>query len=438
MISFNKRILALVIFAGFCALSLLLNLTGLLEKSKPITLVVWMIAVNICFAVAIIGDKILYGKYILAYQGLKSCGILYLLYRYGCDLDISGYLVADASRFASSARANYHGANIYDTPMPGLCAKLYYITSENSLLIVFLNVSLVTIAAMEFSSILEILNIHPGIWRFISMLIVTLNPYCVLVSFNYLREPLQYTFLLIALKYFIKWQRSNHIIDILLSLIWTALPAYLHGGFISYTIVFALIFVFFARTDNKTEKIRKTIVLLIFAISAFGVIVYLKENIFGTGFDPLGIMKYYNYWAHSLGGGSSYVARQYIRTYADVPRVIAYMVLQFIISPTPMYWRGMSDIAVFFSDSMIAIIAIVGGGAYMILQQRSEKGYEWKHIAAALSVILITALIFSPATFNAGSAIRHRNILMPLYALIIVIIMDSFKKPADERADGQQ
>lgn len=427
----SSSILIFVFVIAFCILSYILNLTGMISDSKIMMLMLWMTVINICFALYISERHTLYGRFILFLHLFKSGILILLVMKYTCDLDLGGYLIGDAYRFAGTARARYGGSSLVDSNLPVVAEKIYRITGENAALFVFFNICIMTIGMIVFAAIINMLGIRPGIGRDMSMIVMSLNPYALYASINFIREPIETVCPLLGLYFFFRWWQCRNIRDIYIALIWTIPALYMHSGYVMYPVVFIISYILI-RAENVTERIKKTISIVVVIVAMCIIVPNIMNDKFGiSDYSLSGVfltLKNRYKYLEWLGGQSSYMKDVRLYTYMDLPRVLAMSVYYFLLSPTPSYWRGIVDVGVFFFDSLWIVIGIAGAVFCLLFYRGRDTKRLKSKLLVILSIALSTALIFSVGTSTAGTAIRHRNTIMPLFALCMAIAFNRSKR----------
>ena len=92
----------------------------------------------------------------------------------------------------------------------------------------------------------------------------------------------------------------------------------------------------------------------------------------------------------------------------------------FLTAPLPIDWRNFTDMFTFFSDSVLYLGTII----YFIMNRRNLK--DKKVLITGLVLALISvSLIFGIGVYNAGTAMRHRQKIVPIFLILLALIMDS-------------
>ena len=81
-----------------------------------------------------------------------------------------------------------------------------------------------------------------------------------------------------------------------------------------------------------------------------------------------------------------------------------------------MNWRGFLDAFTFITDSMLYLITII-----YYLKNKNKLGDKRSLAITLLWMIIGSSLIFGIGVSNAGTAIRHRQKLIPLFLIVLAI-----------------
>nr|WP_316046727.1 hypothetical protein [Planococcus glaciei] len=92
-----------------------------------------------------------------------------------------------------------------------------------------------------------------------------------------------------------------------------------------------------------------------------------------------------------------------------------------MFSPLPLDWRGMGDIVSFFFDSSVYLFLV---GATIFGLVKSDMPIRNKIFI--LLFLIVTVFVYSYGTQAAGTAMRHRNKIIPL--LLITFTMSNTKQ----------
>ena len=285
--------------------------------------------------------------------------------------------------------------------------------------------SAITLEALNiFFNLLTNLNIYSILIKLkikrklLNLLIIisVLSPISLIYRTGILRESIIIMFISYSLKSFITFMLSKkNNIEALKSFIYTGLGAIFHGGavFIVTGYFIGLL------SDKKNQKIFQYLVLI---LGVIGFVLFkdlLLEKVGGGDVDR--IIAANNYTSLKMAG-SGYL--QNIST-TSLGQIIAYLPLfmfYFLYSPTPDMFRGLLDIISFSVNSSIYLYFTFYGFYLYKKVGKSLTSTEKRIIRYLVISIIFTVAVFSVGTRNAGTAMRHRDKIVPLLIVIFAII----------------
>ena len=248
------------------------------------------------------------------------------------------------------------------------------------------------------------------------ILISALSPISLIYRTGVLRESIIIMFISYSVKYFIKFminKKGN--LEILKAFVMTGLGAIFHSGAIFITTGYLIALL----SGKKSQKIFQYLVL---GLGMIGFILFkdiLLEKVGGGDIDT--IIAANNYTSLKMAG-SGYL--QSITT-TSLGQIIAYLplfIFYFLYSPTPDMFRGVLDIVSFILNSSIYLY-FTFYGFYLYRKVKYKLTLTEKKIVKYLFIsIIFTVAVFSIGTRNAGTAIRHRDKIVPLLIVIFAIV----------------
>ena len=112
------------------------------------------------------------------------------------------------------------------------------------------------------------------------------------------------------------------------------------------------------------------------------------------------------------------------------------LMFYFLYSPTPEMFRGVLDILTFVLNSIIFIYFTIGTFYFYLKEKKKFTLLEKKIIKCLTVSALLTIVVFSVGTRNFGTAIRHRDKVLPILTVIFAISRNRYiieKEKEDER-----
>ena len=324
----------------------------------------------------------------------------------------------DARAFESLAWFSYeNNVNV------GRGAYNYYILNplykiikvRSAITIEVLNILLNLLTNLNIYSILKNLKIKKQLLVLL-IFIVALSPISLIYRTGVLRESIIIMFISYSLKSFITFMLSKkNNIEALKSFIYIGLGAIFHSGVIFITTGYLIALL----SGKKNQKIFQYLILI---LGAIGFILFkdtLLEKVGGGDIDT--IIAANNYTSLKMAG-SGYL--QSITT-TSLGQIVVYLPLfmfYFLYSPTPDMFRGILDIVSFILNSSIYLY-FTFYGFYLYKKVKNQLTLTEKKIIKYFFIsIIFTVAVFSVGTRNAGTAMRHRDKIVPLLIVIFAII----------------
>jgi len=238
--------------------------------------------------------------------------------------------------------------------------------------------------------------------------VACLFPVSIVLSAVFLREAVVAVCILAALRQFIKGVQERRGINFVISAFWFAVAACFHGAIILCLVILPASY-FLARLTAANKQQRGTsssaTVLLI------GMCTLLAVIAFGPKFSKVGTITDLD---EVIDSRIEREARRNFAKNSDYPLFLSKNIFRpdiamirycyFLFAPFPWSWRGPVDVA----------------GASFGFLNASALFLIWRHrrqIHVSLLTLafffLITSLMFSAGVNNVGTAIRHRNKVLP-------------------------
>ena len=182
-------------------------------------------------------------------------------------------------------------------------------------------------------------------------------------------------------------------------------------------------YMFYQHRIDRLKFNKKTISIFIFFIIIFAAIFVNYRDAFMAKFNEIkGLEDMYEV-VNSRRGGSAYLMGLEINSWWKIILFSPVCMFYFLISPLPMYWRGIEDIIAFLMDGIIYFYLVT----YSILNLRKSK-INKRLLIDILIMVLSFIFVFGIGVKNAGTAMRHRHKILPIIIVLYTITKDSKKK----------
>lgn len=282
----------------------------------------------------------------------------------------------------------------------------------------YLNVLLGISTVLMIYRILGILEINTRIKQIV-IIVAAFFPNSIIFSAIFLREIFPIFFVLVSLYYFIKWFKGTQTKNILLAFLFLGLASTFHSGVIGISLGYIFAYLFYKKESNNFKFSANTILAFIVLIAIFILsFTVLNDFIFGKFVNVEGIDDIFKTARSSGAGGSAYLKGLEINNLGQFILFIPIKSIYFLFSPFPWDWRGVFDIFTFLFDSMLYMITI-----YNVV--KNIKLLRKKPLTVSLVLMIVGAvLIFATGVSNTGTAMRHRQKLIPVFLVLLGLIIN--------------
>ncbi len=323
------------------------------------------------------------------------------------------------------------------TAFPYFLNAEFKIFGVNVLCVTFVNVLLTMIAILVIFRILDRFRVE-GVARLVCGAMVCLMPYFFVLNASILRESMYFFFIVTSVGVYTRYIREKRTGDFYAALLLLVPALILHIG---YAPIAAVYFIDFFR--NGKIRTRKALigrilqVVFFFAFvsvaSMFSSVNYLTGSVSA---DLSGVGRLEAILSRLLGGGggaaspveagSRYLAGMRIDS---VPKLIVYSPIKmifYLFSPLPINWRNLADVAAFLLDGVIHFMVVAAGFRATRRARRAaplsgdgELTEKRRILWICFHSFLLCALCFGLGTSTAGTALRHRDVMVGVEALIV-------------------
>ncbi|HPW65511.1 MAG TPA: phospholipid carrier-dependent glycosyltransferase [Salinivirgaceae bacterium] len=305
---------------------------------------------------------------------------------------------------------------------PKILGVLFYFTGPARILGHYVNVLFGLMVVIFVYKTLVLLNIEHNITKTI-LLITSFFPNSLIVSAILLREILPTFFVVVSLYYFAKWYKEEKLWAFIISLFSLALGAMFHSGVIGLALGYLIMLLFYKHSSKKFvfsfQNFLLFIPVLIFVFlfsTSFGDVMFDKfrtleepSDIFESTMLPLGESAYLQ--GFTVNNPLQFILFAPIRAF------------YFLFSPLPFDWRGVKDIVTFFLDALLYMFIL-----YYFFKNKRYFSQNKKLIIILFVSIVIVAIIFGIGVGNAGTALRHRQKIVPVFLVMLGLMMQEKEK----------
>lgn len=247
------------------------------------------------------------------------------------------------------------------------------------------------------------------------MTILVLSPISLIMKAGIQREAIIILFVSYSLKNFIYYTFNKHGINIILAFLTIGLASLFHSGVIFLSCGY-LVYLISGKNSNKIYQYFILIIIFILFL------IFKDSLLYKVGGGDVDKILAINNSTTLREAGSGYLKNLTTTSIEQIFLFLPLFMFYFLFSPTPDMMRGMLDIITFALNSSIYIHFIIY--SWIIYKKiRKKLSYQEIRIIKALTVSLVfTIMVFSIGTRNAGTAMRHRDKILPFLAVCFIII----------------
>ena len=420
----NKTTSALLLLA-VCLFMTVVTMTGFSDRSPEIALMLYLFGMLLFLLVA--SSRVLKNlNDIFIFWGSFIVKIVYAFYRFPFSEITKPVLAGDAGGFWRTASQYYQGnfKRIY-TSFPYVLSFEFRIFGKNVLCCCLTNTVLSMIMVLLVAEIMNRFGIE-GKSRLFAVALSALLPYGIQVCNSILREAIYFAFITASFFAYIKYLQTRKAVNVFVAILLLIPVLFLHIGYFPIAAVYLIDL--FAHEKIKT---RRDLLNRILIIAAFTVFVILTSRLNSVGYLTSGngiegiIAKISGANSEEYMGeaGSRYLAGIKI---TSLPTFVLYAPIKwfyYMFSPLPNNWRGLMDVFVFLVDGLVHFLFVWSSIACI---RRIKRNNSDGHLDKLLRIVrtgfwavVLCGFIFGLGTSTAGTAIRHRDVLIGIEAVLV-------------------
>lgn len=326
----------------------------------------------------------------------------------------------DTENFYNTALSIYNnpslfGSDLYGGLFPQLCGALFWLIGPSRLFVQYANLIFGIVAFMFIGLSMKEMKVPERVSKGV-LLICCVMPIPAIISVLFLRESLIFCLVAASFYAFTRWLRRGSAVAMFLALALIAAAASFHLGVLGLAGGYGFALLFYDRQSARfsfsiSNLLRGLPIVLIaaFVIGRFPGIFLEKLEKVSSAEDAIAI-------ATGSSGASAYLTGIQIDNPVSFVLFGGLKGLFLLVSPLPMDWRGLNDVLSFGVDGVFYLAAILVVLRSFVGRQRSYR----RRLLNVVMVGLVTAvLILGLGTSAAGTAMRHRQKVLPVIAVAV-------------------
>ena len=238
-------------------------------------------------------------------------------------------------------------------------------------------------------------------------------PNYAILSSIFLRESIVSMCVAVSLLCYIRYYRGGSFFNLAFSFACVVAGMVFHSGVAGLIIGYLIVMVLHnRRTQSNSLSITNTVLAIIFGFGAVFLYVRYGEVFYAK---MLGVNELSDVANTLSGGGSSYAT--YVGNSNSAGNMVIYTIPRiffFLFSPFPWQWRGIADIIAFFFSGLYYLYIVTRAFRYLRI-------WDLKNKTLVLNMLIITicaVFVFAWGVSNTGTAARHRDKLVTLFAFM--------------------
>ena len=332
----------------------------------------------------------------------------------------SGFTGADTERFYNYAIYGVESSVNYIN----FLKAFFYIFGVSRVVAQYFNVIVSLFSILLLYKSMLILNLKKSIIT-ATICIFAFSPPNILLSAALLREPLMIFLNTLSLFLFLKWYKSGGLKYCILSIICIFISAWFHSGMISAIVLYCFVLPFYNREKNKIIiKKNSLFIIIILFIGLFVSYMYFGKSLLSY-FDRINDVS--DITARNSIGNTDYL--NFLNNVTSIYMILLFLPLKifyFYFSPMPWDCYSISVACVFIFSSTIYIYLF-----YNILKKRSTNSTLKK---VMLLLLFSLSFVYALGVSNAGTAMRHREKMLPFLLITYAISNKKGKGDANENS----
>lgn len=306
-----------------------------------------------------------------------------------------------------------------------LMGALFMLIGPQRLMGQYINVLLGLSMLQVLDDTLKRLGTKPGTAKK-TLFIAALFPNAMILSAIFLREALPAFLVACSVLFLVKWYNCGKGLYMWMTLLMIGLAGLFHSGVLSLFFGYAFIFILYDARRKAWQFNQKSIFAFI-AISTLAIFAatYLGDALFGK-FQQVEAWEDLYAVTNRRAGESRYLTGLQIQSPGQVMLYGPVKAVYFLFSPLPPNWRGLTDIFTFCFDSLLYLSVV-----YQAVKHRKIKTHK-PLVVAGLLMITVAAFVFGVGVSNAGTAMRHRQKMLPVFLLLFAIFGHEKEKFKEE------
>lgn len=249
--------------------------------------------------------------------------------------------------------------------------------------------------------------------------IAILSPISLVMRTGIQREAIIILLVTHSIKDFIEYLLNKNTLKMLRAFVFIGMASLFHGGILFVASGYIISLLVGKKSQKSTQYFLFIIIIVLFIIFKDT----LLEKVGGGDVDAI---LFANNRDTLKNAGSGYLKNISTSSLGEIGVYLPLFIFYFLYSPTPEMIRGALDIITFALNSSIFIYLTIYG-YYIYTKIKNKLNFLEKKIVKSLFISLIfTVIVYSIGTRNAGTAMRHRDKIVPILIVIFAVLQNRY------------
>lgn len=217
----------------------------------------------------------------------------------------------------------------------------------------------------------------------------------------------------------------NSPVEAVIAVLLLLMASSFHAGVIGLLAGYTFLYMFYS-PKSKAFTFRPRTVSAFLLMMLASMVVYLQfGHVFLAKFQTVEDIAGIYGVASSSRGGSAYLTSLKINSIWQLFVYAPIKMIYFLVVPLPHHWRGFNDVVAFMLDGVVYLYFLL----FLIKQRRVITRTP---LAIGLTIALLGAIfVFGVGISNAGTALRHRQKIYPIFLVLLALVKDQSTSSLD-------
>lgn len=246
-----------------------------------------------------------------------------------------------------------------------------------------------------------------------------LSPISLVMRTGIQREAIIILLVTYSLRDFIEYLLNKNSLKMLRAFIFIGLASLFHGGIIFVASGYTILLFANKKSQKSSQYLLFVIIIILF-------IIFKDTLLEKVGGGDVEAILFANNRDTLKNAGSGYLKNISTSSLGQIVIYLPLFMFYFLYSPTPEMIRGVLDIITFLLNSSIFIYLTIYG-CFIYIKTKNKLNFLEKKIVKSLFISLVFTIgVYSIGTRNAGTAMRHRDKIVPILIVMFAVLQNRY------------